>query len=158
MHFYNIFKVSLTNFFPIVQEKKWPVVSIITENSGQTKGKIWLVVSVDRPLFQQIVCTMLLFIFVSYKIIVICLLTIILPYSIRPLEEVCLLLKTLFWLIFAVFAIFVSWDWLDRFLYTILKIKAFWYPPFMWWIPKKKMLIHYFKSDVCLLLNSVFIR
>ena len=37
----NAFKVVPTNSFPVVQEKKWSVISIITKNSGQTKSKIW---------------------------------------------------------------------------------------------------------------------
>ena len=44
----NTFKASLTISFLVVEDKKWLVISIITENSGQTKGKTWLVKSVDR--------------------------------------------------------------------------------------------------------------
>ena len=44
----NAFKPSLTISFLVVEDKKWLVISIITENSGQTKGKTWLVKSVDR--------------------------------------------------------------------------------------------------------------
>ena len=47
----NDFKVSLRNSFPVVQEKKWPVKSLITENSGRTKDKTWWVkicLSTDR--------------------------------------------------------------------------------------------------------------
>ena len=36
----NTFKVSLTNSFPVLQEKRWLVISVITDNYGQTKGKI----------------------------------------------------------------------------------------------------------------------
>ena len=50
----NAFKVSLTNSFPVVQGKKWQVISIITENSGWTKGKMWQAMSVDWPLFQPL--------------------------------------------------------------------------------------------------------
>ena len=39
------------NSFPVVQEKKSPVIFIITENSGWTKGKMWRVMSVDWLLF-----------------------------------------------------------------------------------------------------------
>ena len=42
---------SLKNTYPVAEEKKWLVISIITKNSGRTKGKIWPVMSVDRPLF-----------------------------------------------------------------------------------------------------------
>ena len=50
----NAFMVSLAKSFPVVQEKKWPLISVITENSGRTKGKIWPVMSFDRPLFRPL--------------------------------------------------------------------------------------------------------
>ena len=47
----NTLKVSLTNSFPAVYEKKWQVTSMIKENSGRSKGGIWAVASIDQLLF-----------------------------------------------------------------------------------------------------------
>ena len=44
----DILKVSLTNSFLVVQEKKWPVTSTIRENSGRAKGQIWVTMDVGR--------------------------------------------------------------------------------------------------------------
>ena len=51
-YIFNAFKAFLTILFLLVEEKKWLVISIKTENSGWTKGKIWLVMFVDRLQFR----------------------------------------------------------------------------------------------------------
>lgn len=52
----NAFQVSLKNSFPVVHQKKWLVI-YITKNSGQRKGKIWLVMSVGWPIFWPLLVT-----------------------------------------------------------------------------------------------------
>ena len=52
--YFYCFKAPLTMSFLVVEEKKWPVIFIITENSGRTKVKIWPIMSVDRLLFRHL--------------------------------------------------------------------------------------------------------